>query len=156
MSRAYPRRHGGNISENQRHDYAAGLSPQARGKPMSDLPRPAGRGPIPAGTGETHQNPARGRYGGAYPRRHGGNVDKFCLWVRRSGLSPQARGKLIVQRLSDSSYGPIPAGTGETRAKRRIGPKTGAYPRRHGGNEIKSIQFQSLKGLSPQARGKLS
>ncbi len=51
--RAYPRRHGGNITADIRTALAGGLSPQARGKPDVVTVSADGQGPIPAGTGET-------------------------------------------------------------------------------------------------------
>ena len=50
---AYPRRHGGNRLLPRRSLPLRGLSPQARGKRFLDLIGSAGKGPIPAGTGET-------------------------------------------------------------------------------------------------------
>ncbi len=73
-----------------------GLSPQARGKPQTvSFPFPI-VGPIPAGTGETARKQRNGGMGMAYPRRHGGNEIAQAIRSGKSGLSPQARGKLAV------------------------------------------------------------
>ena len=135
--------------------YNLGLSPQARGKRTACIHQREQSGPIPAGTGETNILDPLNTAGRAYPRRHGGNVDKFCLWVRRSGLSPQARGKPQKTPRQALSVGPIPAGTGETSSITGTSVIFRAYPRRHGGNSVTPHQANCQKGLSPQARGKL-
>ena len=52
-NRAYPRRHGGNLTGLQKDFRPTGLSPQARGKQVAAAQVAAAQGPIPAGTGET-------------------------------------------------------------------------------------------------------
>ena len=49
---------------------------------------------------------------------------------------------------------PIPAGTGETIARKVRHRFSRAYPRRHGGNDSHRIGLFNCAGLSPQARGK--
>ena len=71
------------------------------------------------------------------------------------GLSPQARGKRFYSVSNKIYVGPIPAGTGETRPGRSLRCRSGAYPRRHGGNLVNGLIKIGGWGLSPQARGKL-
>ncbi len=133
-----------------------GLSPQARGKPVpSDIRAPL-TGPIPAGTGETGREDRWGASIRAYPRRHGGNEECGSIAMACEGLSPQARGKPPVPTPTRCDQGPIPAGTGETTSNERPDRYSGAYPRRHGGNEEMGVCGSAIRGLSPQARGKPS
>ncbi len=92
-SRAYPRRHGGNLDELKTKVAKKGLSPQARGKLFSGSFIFASFRPIPAGTGETTMPTVMSPRVGAYPRRHGGNCSMLLSSTYQSGLSPQARGK---------------------------------------------------------------
>ena len=55
----------------------------------------------------------------AYPRRHGGNDIEGHGKNVPLGLSPQARGKPRILTRPDLCFGPIPAGTGETRGSVR-------------------------------------
>ena len=153
-SGAYPRRHGGNVSGHIRGKSANGLSPQARGKRIHYGSAPVGKGPIPAGTGETHGESAVLGISGAYPRRHGGNSISGIRLRSLGGLSPQARGKLQPKARKAWRRGPIPAGTGETDTQIRFLSIQTAYPRRHGGNSPLLERLLLLEGLSPQARGK--
>ena len=76
--------------------------------------RSIAKGPIPAGTGETSNQPSRAAIHRAYPRRHGGNNLDAIANKDLAGLSPQARGKLFAIFENPDLHGPIPAGTGET------------------------------------------
>ncbi len=136
---AYPRRHGGNIAPFGPCICAAGLSPQARGKPPDRDWLKLRIGPIPAGTGETESPSTTRPNPGAYPRRHGGNPenrDQIGIWW---GLSPQARGKPRTSVIPSGIGGPIPAGTGETSNTVAYRMRPRAYPRRHGGNSMTAI-----------------
>ncbi len=114
LSGAYPRRHGGNMRGHPIYAPLEGLSPQARGKPSNMVVTPGNSGPIPAGTGETVFLCFLFFVLRAYPRRHGGNSTILRIDAELSGLSPQARGKLIRLHVLKIIRGPIPAGTGET------------------------------------------
>ena len=92
--RAYPRRHGGNFFNACELLKVPGLSPQARGKHIRLLFLKVGKGPIPAGTGETRGQCRHNGISRAYPRRHGGNPIPEGITEVLEGLSPQARGKL--------------------------------------------------------------
>ena len=75
-------------------------------------------GPIPAGAGETRR---RARFFGAaraYPRWRGGNYDDFIGAGDDLGLSPLARGKRHGIDRNGDARGPIPAGAGETTARK--------------------------------------
>ena len=154
ISRAYPRRHGGNIQTEIPRPTGRGLSPQARGKQTVNNEMLGAQRPIPAGTGETCTPMAGCCSIRAYPRRHGGNNTDEWYAFTRSGLSPQARGKHLLNEVVHLPGGPIPAGTGETPANPRYTQSRGAYPRRHGGNCAALSPTPEASGLSPQARGK--
>ena len=115
----------------------------------------AWRGPIPAGTGETVDHRVNLVASGAYPRRHGGNFLSPAFPPLRQGLSPQARGKRLTPVSGLPTFGPIPAGTGETDWQGIEWRPDWAYPRRHGGNGGLRSPAPLMAGLSPQARGKL-
>ena len=134
MSRAYPRRHGGNGSVQAVVLVGMGLSPQARGKRTPPCLEDVTLGPIPAGTGETEGSRTQSPPRKAYPRRHGGNISVLKSVLVMEGLSPQARGKRVAPTTPPPSKGPIPAGTGETGSSPYKSHPPGAYPRRHGGN----------------------
>ncbi len=70
------------------------------------------------------------------------------------GLSPLARGKRFPWRGSRPSFGPIPAGAGETLGALLLPRLPGAYPRWRGGNTAWDYSGGREAGLSPLARGK--
>ena len=71
------------------------------------------------------------------------------------GLSPLARGKRRVAKRRILQVGPIPAGAGETAARRDQSQTCRAYPRWRGGNTCTHPDAPTRWGLSPLARGKL-
>ncbi len=132
-----------------------GLSPQARGKQSDGGWIRCTRGPIPASAGETSDHIRQSFEKRAYPRKRGGNMRTKNKRYMMSGLSPQARGKLIAAATALTPPGPIPASAGETQWQRVGSPAVWAYPRKRGGNQVYTRNHPRVKGLSPQARGKL-
>ena len=85
----------------------------------------------------------------------GGTLFHTRRFLCVSGLSPQARGKRNPGDHGAGREVPIPAGAGETFVANFSRGTPWAYPRRRGGNAVISPRLVPLKGLSPQARGKL-
>ena len=133
-----------------------GLSPLARGKHAKDRQGRRGRGPIPAGAGETQAPPTRLMASGAYPRWRGGNISACNRIEHAAGLSPLARGKPNPAFFRMRRTGPIPAGAGETLHQITRTTPCRAYPRWRGGNCACLQVVVRYLGLSPLARGKLT
>ncbi len=85
----------------------------------------------------------------------GGNICNGLQSRPSRGLSPHARGKLVIRSASAFSCGPIPACAGETKSWCGVAAFARAYPRMRGGNGFRAVRFADLGGLSPHARGKL-
>ena len=110
-------------------------------------------GAIPARAGEPLACALRPAPVRAYPRSRGGTCDTRAPPPRPEGLSPLARGNLLVSFVLAARIGPIPARAGEPGAARR-GPNTSwAYPRSRGGTVKGFISSSKDRGLSPLARG---
>ncbi len=135
-ARAYPRMHGGTICTWRPTRRRTGLSPHARGNHWSVASAGSSGGPIPACTGEPVWRGMLGRWSWAYPRMHGGTAVYAVRVVRRSGLSPHARGNRIRKILCALPRGPIPACTGEPKNRQLWAAKSRAYPRMHGGTVV--------------------
>ena len=152
--RAYPRWRGGNCDRDSLIVDRKGLSPLARGKRYCAMSPSIRSGPIPAGAGETERTRCPPCGLRAYPRWRGGNPFGTAIHRTGAGLSPLARGKPSPVPLAAPRRGPIPAGAGETTARRRSHFICWAYPRWRGGNQAAAPQEQGNGGLSPLARGK--
>ena len=131
-----------------------GLSPLARGKLADVVHGVSDPGPIPAGAGETHLEARLSRWLGAYPRWRGGNTGRRSFDRKTMGLSPLARGKLLLPVGFQANLGPIPAGAGETIRGQYSAGNFRAYPRWRGGNAPGGSFESQAWGLSPLARGK--
>ena len=130
-----------------------GLSPFARGNLGSGVSCDSIMGPIPVRTGEPLMSSLACWRTGAYPRSHGGtNVSRDRLDIEQ-GLSPFARGNHQQKRAGAGCSGPIPVRTGEPSGLAGNNTFTGAYPRSHGGTNIRLINIDMVRGLSPFARG---
>ena len=92
---------------------------------------------------------------GVYPRGRGGTRCPAPRAMRRSGLSPRARGNLHRSGNPIISAGSIPAGAGEPRDTDLRGDNTWVYPRGRGGTSMSMAIPARALGLSPRARGNL-
>ena len=110
---AYPRWRGGNSVVLGKRRGRRGLSPLARGKRQSRLYRRQGRGPIPAGAGETCTGYDDVPESRAYPRWRGGNEKIGEARRVTQGLSPLARGKLVYPKLDTCTLGLSPLARGK-------------------------------------------
>ena len=89
-----------------------GLSPRVRGIRGGSPGRRAGRGSIPACTGNPPRDAGPAGIPGVYPRVYGESIRSARRWSGARGLSPRVRG--ILNRLSGQDLAPrsIPACTG--------------------------------------------
>ena len=130
-----------------------GLSPLARGNPISAAQKRERTGPIPARTGQPLVSWPCLWQSGAYPRSHGATKDENCPRYPRRGLSPLARGNQKLAILAQKLLRPIPARTGQPRWWVLRAARGGAYPRSHGATWICCYYLRRRYGLSPLARG---
>ena len=131
----------------------AGLSPRARGNPLSAvvyqlLPRS-----IPACTGEPAGNRRHDYLPTVYPRVHGGTAALAVYQPYSRGLSPRARGNHAEHSEGEQNPGSIPACTGEPTDGLSTHRLAGVYPRVHGGTPLRVDLNEAEQGLSPRARG---
>jgi len=152
-SKAYPRVRGGTICLNFLIATSSGLSPRARGNRRLRLCHRGSLGPIPACAGEPHKKCISFHRMRAYPRVRGGTLGETTTPGTPWGLSPRARGNLILPSVPWSQSRPIPACAGEPTGGFGDRCSAKAYPRVRGGTD----QYQSSdliqRGLSPRARG---
>ena len=96
---AYPRSRGGTFANVYLDPLDQGLSPLARGNLCDDAPSPPSTGPIPARAGEPWWCRHRPLASWAYPRSRGGTYLMKYLSKLGEGLSPLARGNLLIEAL---------------------------------------------------------
>ncbi len=133
-STVYPRVRGGNAALLSLSTLDVGLSPRARGKPLSPGRAPTRRGSIPACAGETRIGEYIERQGRVYPRVRGGNYVCGSMHQGGEGLSPRARGKPSRYAAHRPHLGSIPACAGETDHFGAWSTPATVYPRVRGGN----------------------
>ncbi len=92
---------------------AHGLSPHARGNLKFKYDLSKRQGPIPACAGEPSGFLPQAISHWAYPRMRGGTPKTAQEQASRLGLSPHARGNLVLLGLVKLGFGPIPACAGE-------------------------------------------
>ena len=137
-ARAYPRSRGGTWATSTPSLPRSGLSPLARGNPSICTRQVPWSGPIPARAGEPGHAFAQGAQSGAYPRSRGGTFSVAVLSMRSRGLSPLARGNLVLMASDHRGAGPIPARAGEPRCFCPYYANSRAYPRSRGGTGRRS------------------
>ena len=131
----------------------SGLSPLARGNPLSDHGQYSGVGPIPARAGQPEHQSTAPASPWAYPRSRGATSSKPARHVRSVGLSPLARGNRALNRRASGTCGPIPARAGQPRSISARAACTRAYPRSRGATFGERSRMERATGLSPLARG---
>ena len=89
----------------------------------------------------------------AYPRSRGGTPVDVQAKPPEWGLSPLARGNLVLMQRHRYALRPIPARAGEPSPSKLMALPGKAYPRSRGGTEPKKREISALPGLSPLARG---
>ena len=145
---------GGNTIEPSERSWLEGLSPLVRGKLVKLQKLKIFPGSIPACAGETRRDETSGSPSGVYPRLCGGNKRSVLAIVKRQGLSPLVRGKLLLENPGHSHWGSIPACAGETYPVILVLITYGVYPRLCGGNTPTNGCAAPAAGLSPLVRGK--
>ncbi len=132
---------------------ASGLSPLARGNPITQAGGAVAEGPIPARAGEPLARNAHETCGRAYPRSRGGTAPATAGQVGHQGLSPLARGNQSCKGICPFPWGPIPARAGEPICMGVDSRQSWAYPRSRGGTSPTLSAASAVLGLSPLARG---
>ena len=89
----------------------------------------------------------------AYPRSHGATFNERLFMAGNQGLSPLARGNLLIAPSAGLVLGPIPARTGQPGVVVHIPDRHTAYPRSHGATLGLWLTATQHQGLSPLARG---
>ena len=153
--RAYPRSRGATATAPHGHPATGGLSPLARGNPISHALAWSQAGPIPARAGQPRWGDGRGGFYRAYPRSRGATGWHPLFWGRGGGLSPLARGNQHARKPRVISPGPIPARAGQPSTTLHGSLAIRAYPRSRGATAIKNSLRLAQSGLSPLARGNL-
>ncbi len=111
----YPRWRGEHFKLFCRENGIHGLSPLARGTPhIMITPLPSHRF-IPAGAGNTFTLQTQQDIQSVYPRWRGEHFYDFWYSLRGDGLSPLARGTLLLPARLKPAFRFIPAGAGNTR-----------------------------------------
>ena len=170
---AYPRSRGATRDYLSTQIAGLGLSPLARGNPLSPPFFPDVAGPIPARAGQPFVQRPKQITKTAYPRSRGATRSWAVIWPGILGLSPLARGNRPGLGSGAPHRGPIPARAGQPQPGQawRVWPgpiparagqpsripclfaATRAYPRSRGATQMVPRSQHRHAGLSPLARG---
>ncbi|GKW16748.1 hypothetical protein PEC301937_26970 [Pectobacterium carotovorum subsp. carotovorum] len=149
----YPRWRGEHPMSNAADIGVGGLSPLARGTPLTATTmRYSGRF-IPAGAGNTRAGMFSMRLCSVYPRWRGEHYESYVKRHMKIGLSPLARGTPVHCTDGATLKRFIPAGAGNTSSYIAAGLVNPVYPRWRGEHEKIPISDRKKFGLSPLARG---
>ena len=132
---------------------SVGLSPLARGTRLPCLLPAVCLRFIPAGAGNTGAARAIHRRQSVYPRWRGEHIIQIDRGVYVFGLSPLARGTLVVFLLMKVMFRFIPAGAGNTPTSDIYQRHHAVYPRWRGEHVPGTSEQHDYFGLSPLARG---
>ena len=132
---------------------ATGLSPLARGTRVSHSNQLIRGRFIPAGAGNTVRRPCYTTANTVYPRWRGEHGAMLSSLRPRLGLSPLARGTPWHLPERPESWRFIPAGAGNTSAKKSERLHFTVYPRWRGEHVDCTFLGVEIRGLSPLARG---
>ena len=133
--------------------FLSGLSPLARGNPHSTKKYGHPHGTIPARAGEPVTSTLDWTNTGDYPRSRGGTGPTSADVRGTMGLSPLARGNLLISMHTLAVCGTIPARAGEPVPDSFQNLSPTDYPRSRGGPWQTTRTKQAIWGLSPLARG---
>ncbi len=132
---------------------APGLSPLMRGTHMNVGSDRVFTRFIPAGAGNTHECRFRPCFYPVYPRWRGEHSAGPFQIHNRFGLSPLARGTLLLTPAILNGWRFIPAGAGNTSASASVNIPVTVYPRWRGEHRAIASSMFTTFGLSPLARG---
>ena len=138
----YPRPRGGARARHHREGTPEGLSPPARGSRACSRAAANKLGSIPARAGEPRPQSLGGPGGQVYPRPRGGAAHGFTWGGQGPGLSPPARGSLLVPLVQEVVSWSIPARAGEPRPDHSPASAAAVYPRPRGGASLFGIQSE--------------
>ncbi len=153
VSTVYPRWRGEHNANARKLDVEIGLSPLARGtlevrRKFLILSRF-----IPAGAGNTEDAPQSKHAITVYPRWRGEHLACNLMDNHNVGLSPLARGTLLIRRDGSRFFRFIPAGAGNTGGPQPQCRADAVYPRWRGEHQQTRMGRAHIVGLSPLARG---
>ena len=134
---------------------AAGSSPRVRGRRMGRRRPRYARGLIPAGAGQTLQQPCPATRRTAHPRGCGADLIVSDAFARVTGSSPRVRGRHRQARDTLWHRRLIPAGAGQTGELSPCRPGSGAHPRGCGADLLQLHSLRTHIGSSPRVRGRL-
>ena len=134
-AQAHPRSRGENLLIAWSKSAKDGSSPLTRGKLTDYWQDITAPGLIPAHAGKTSIEEIAARMQRAHPRSRGENAYSKCAGDAQSGSSPLTRGKLCVQRRTETFLGLIPAHAGKTISLRSVTTPYTAHPRSRGENQ---------------------
>ena len=149
----YPRWRGEHLFNGPELLRQRGLSPLARGTRTASGKHLFEARFIPAGAGNTADVMHRFTTFAVYPRWRGEHLHERIAAVRRDGLSPLARGTLLLHQVSCGVFRFIPAGAGNTNLTVCSVWGTTVYPRWRGEHMSSGKLHIRVAGLSPLARG---
>ena len=129
----YPRLRGGTQLITGEAKRGGGLSPLARGNPLSMRQSCGVVGSIPACAGEPRSGCRQRFCARVYPRLRGGTVRRKLQRIDDRGLSPLARGNQAALQPRHFQIGSIPACAGEPPLRRSGAKRSRVYPRLRGG-----------------------
>ncbi len=153
MITVYPRWRGEHFLCPELHLLFRGLSPLARGTHIAIRTNRFRRRFIPAGAGNTGSRSLTKLSATVYPRWRGEHSHLPCSRWSRSGLSPLARGTLILFSSHRYRRRFIPAGAGNTLVCVFVAVNNTVYPRWRGEHDVTPDPARTALGLSPLARG---
>ena len=130
-----------------------GLSPLARGTRAHRTQFSDPERFIPAGAGNTPQQPGDSPLTAVYPRWRGEHTFRYTNTTSTSGLSPLARGTRDYWVLVNYGSRFIPAGAGNAISTYILVFIQTVYPRWRGEHSRPVAKFTVSDGLSPLARG---
>ncbi|SBG53510.1 Domain of uncharacterised function (DUF2825) [Klebsiella pneumoniae] len=153
MAPVYPRWRGEHALRSRPAVTDCGLSPLARGTPCSLHPYKPSLRFIPAGAGNTSATTSNQLGFTVYPRWRGEHNNSLAIWEADAGLSPLARGTLVISSLICHKARFIPAGAGNTSYSLWRSGSGSVYPRWRGEHWADKFREAEKRGLSPLARG---
>jgi len=134
---------------------AAGSSPRARGTLHPGAAAGKPRRFIPAGAGNTDEDPRRRAAHPVHPRGRGEHIGRSRPRLIVNGSSPRARGTRSSSSARNASTRFIPAGAGNTTACPRRSHRPPVHPRGRGEHLGRRLENMEADGSSPRARGTL-
>ncbi len=151
--RVYPRTRGATGMAYRHTDANHGLSPHARGNPITWSAPTVRPRSIPARAGQPYRVAASSGQRTVYPRTRGATATALRCPCPVEGLSPHARGNRRQIGLPTECGGSIPARAGQPMPLWLSVTVKPVYPRTRGATPLCRHSHHHHSGLSPHARG---